>query len=436
MKIHATELADILDKACKVLEKRLDNYSRSKAFFLELADCINQEIRQGKAIAGGTLYKMYLKLYTNRHGVMGINVNTLNKLCLFAVGKKYQDYANKTDKEQLSEASKRVEADMPADFGEADNPLQAEFPPKNPAFPATPTIPIHVPGFENVWLKDESQNPTGTHKDRLAWEIILYYNPIIKQHYSSPNNLISTMPQPSLITSGCAGIAIQQMFNSYAPFLRLRALVDKRMDERLLKGLQKVGCKVYKTDLSLGRFSSQDILRKTQNESGVDLTFNQGVEAIKNTFYDWLSYEILNQNPKYCFIPYGSGHLYRNILHTLKKETQKAPKRTRRFMGNINRLQHCHFIGATTTNRESVLDKLYSPFPTFEEYNHELKDWSAKGVCGAKSRIHELKEEFVLEALRIADANRVRCEPSGIAGLALLLQMKDRIPKDEKILIC
>jgi len=56
-----------------------------------------------------------------------------------------------------------------------NDPNNPEFPPDNPKFPATPTYQIKVPGFENVWLKDESQNPTGTHKDRMAWEMVVTY---------------------------------------------------------------------------------------------------------------------------------------------------------------------------------------------------------------------------------------------------------------------
>lgn len=41
-----------------------------------------------------------------------------------------------------------------------NDPLKPEFPADNPKFPATPTYQIKVPGFSNIWLKDESFNPT------------------------------------------------------------------------------------------------------------------------------------------------------------------------------------------------------------------------------------------------------------------------------------
>ncbi len=64
-------------------------------------------------------------------------------------------------------------------IGSENNPTKPEFPPHKPRFPATPIYRIHVPGFTNVWLKDESVNPTGTHKDRLAWEIVVTYKHIL-----------------------------------------------------------------------------------------------------------------------------------------------------------------------------------------------------------------------------------------------------------------
>jgi len=57
------------------------------------------------------------------------------------------------------------------------------------------------------------------------------------------------------------------------------------------------------------------------------------------------------------------------------------------------------------------------------------------GFCGSKSQVMLIKEKFLDEAMRIAESQGINCEPSGISGLALFLQMKDKIPKNKKILI-
>lgn len=37
--------------------------------------------------------------------------------------------------------------------------------------------------------------------------------------------------------------------------------------------------------------------------------------------------------------------------------------------------------------------------------------------------------------MEIATGQGINCEPSGIAGLALMLQMKYKLPKDKKMLV-
>ena len=104
-----------------------------------------------------------------------------------------------------------------------NDPNRPEFPPGNPKFPATPTYKIKVPGFSNVWLKDESINPAGTHKDRMAWEIIVTYRSFLlaKQR----NQLKGRLPQVSIISSGSAAIAIQALLKKYK-LPNLKVLVD------------------------------------------------------------------------------------------------------------------------------------------------------------------------------------------------------------------
>jgi len=83
-----------------------------------------------------------------------------------------------------------------------NNPRKPEFPPGNPKFPATPTYRIKVPGFSNVWLKDESINPTGTHKDRMAWEMVVTYRDFL---LAKKNGQIKgKLPHMSIISSGSA----------------------------------------------------------------------------------------------------------------------------------------------------------------------------------------------------------------------------------------
>jgi cysteine synthase len=312
-----------------------------------------------------------------------------------------------------------------------NDPSKPEFPPDKPAFPATPMVKIEIPGFTNVWLKDESKNLTGTHKDRMAWEMVVFYRDFL---IAKKNDQVKEkLPQLSIITSGSAGLAIQTMFNKYK-LPRLKCLVDLNLNEEIVHQLEEVGCEIYTVDLSRKPLQWKDILELTENPNGIDVTSSEGLDP-NTRFYDWLSYEIINQSPDYCFIPFGSGHLYKNILNTNKKEVSTA-LHDPRFSGEVKTLRNGNFIGATVNDPKSQADKLYAPHRPFTVFDEQwLLCYKLSGFCGQESNVHLVREKFIHEAMKLAKEQGVSCEPSGIAGLALLLQMKEKISKNKKIII-
>ena len=312
-----------------------------------------------------------------------------------------------------------------------NDPSKPEFPPENPKFPATPTYKIKVPGFSNVWLKDESNNPTGTHKDRMAWEMVVTYRNFLLE--KKRNNSTKKLTQLSIISSGSAAIAIQSILKKYN-LPNLKVLIDKRIEPTIIKKLKKLGSKVYITDLKKKSLGTKEILKLTKNESGFDITSADALDP-STRYYDWLSYEILNENPQYCFIPFGTGNLYENILNINKKEVY-AETHDPRFKGNVEILRDCNFIGATTDNAKTKAVKLYSPHLPFVHYDEQwIRLYKQSGFCGPESNVYAIEEKYLNQALEIAKKQNITTEASGIAGLALVLQLKNKISKDKKILI-
>ncbi len=275
-----------------------------------------------------------------------------------------------------------------------NNPLKPEFPPEKPKFPATPTYKITVPGFSNVYLKDESYNPTGTHKDRMAWEMIVTYRDFLlakkkngktKNYALSKNKSFAKLPQVSILTSGSAGFAIQYWLRHYK-LPKLKCLIDIHTNLIIQKALKKVGAELYVTNLQKRELSWREILKLTDNEEGFDITSSEALDPTTR-FYDWLSYEIINNSPNYCFVPFGTGHLYENILNITKRElTTSSPDP--RFRGSKDILQKCHFIGATTNDSKSKAEKLYSPHLPFVHYDEQwIKLYKYAGYCGQESNV-------------------------------------------------
>lgn len=312
-----------------------------------------------------------------------------------------------------------------------NNPLLPEFPADHPKFPATPTYRLEVPGFESVWLKDESANPTGTHKDRLAWEIVVSYRRFLLS--KKRGQITGPLPHMSIISSGSAAIAIQSVLKKYN-LPNLKVLLDSGVDPALEARLAGLGCEIYRTKLEDRPLNWKEILKLTNNVDGFDITSNQALDP-STRFYDWLSYEIINNSPDYCFVPFGTGNLYENLLNVNKKEVS-TENHDPRFRGDVSVLRECNFMGATTSNPSSKADKLYSPHLPFAHYDEQwMRFYKYAGFCGPLSNVYVVQEEYLDAAMDLARSQGVNCEPSGIAGLALLLQMQEQLSKDKKILI-
>lgn len=312
-----------------------------------------------------------------------------------------------------------------------NDPNKPEFPPEKPKFPATPIYKIAIPGFSNIWIKDESFNPTGTHKDRMAWEMAVTYRDFL---LAKKNGQFKTpLPQMSIISSGSAAIAIQHRLKKHN-LPNLKVLVDVKLDPIILKRLEDIGCEVYITDLSRKCLSANEILTLTKNPNGIDITSSDALDPTTR-YYDWLSYEVINAQPDYCFIPFGTGNLYENILNVNKRELT-TQKHDPRFKGNLKKMASCTFLGAATDNPNSEADKLYSPHLPFAHFDDQwITVYTYAGYCGARSNVELVKERYLEEAMRIAREQEIKSEPSGIAGLALMLQMREQLPKGKKMLI-
>lgn len=313
-----------------------------------------------------------------------------------------------------------------------NDPTNPEFPPEAPKFPATPTREIVIPDFSKVILKDESFNPTGTHKDRMAWEIVVTYRDILLA--KERGSFLGPLPQMSLISSGSAAVAVQTMLKKYE-LPALKVLVDSKTPHEKKKQLEKIGCEVYQADLSRSPLGTRDILALTNNQNGLDITSNETLGP-STRFYDWLSYEILNQGADYCFVPFGSGNLYENILNVIKKEVTADTKDPRLFI-DPEQLRRCNVMGATTNDPCSkIAEKLYSPHLPFVHFDEQwIGFYKLAGYCGSRSNVYLVQEKFVDEAIALAKEQEVEAEYSALAGLALFLQMKDTVEPKSTILV-
>jgi len=318
-----------------------------------------------------------------------------------------------------------------------DDPQRPEFPPFSPRFPATPDYRIWFsPLAREITIKDESHNFTGSHKDRMAWEIVVYYKDLIED-VLDPNSKATVLPSASIISNGSAAIAIQVMLRCYG-LPPLKVLIDRRTRPAIVDRLESAGCEVYKEDLSPRLLDSEDVLQLTDNKSGFDVTSRKLVDPNRRTYYDWLAYEILNCGAKHIFIPVGTGDLFVNVLTVLREELVDNVN-DRRLLGGERALQGLELYGATSDDRKTKMDKLFAHHrPTLQEAEQVVGEMWDADLCGSRSEIYFVSEDFVSDALDMARANKVHADESGIAGLSLLVQLHEEgvdFPSDEEILV-
>ena len=317
-----------------------------------------------------------------------------------------------------------------------DDPEKPEFPPFSPRFPATPIVEVDVPRLgRKIFVKDESRNVTGSHKDRMAWEIVVHYKMIIED-LLEPSSSRPTIPTASIISNGSAAYAIQVMLRCYG-LPDLKVLVDQRTDKAIVQKLRRAGCSVFIHDLSEKELKPEDVLELTENRDGLDFTSRDLVDPNRRTYYDWLAYEILNCGAKHIFIPVGTGDLFVNVLTVLRDE-RMGITRDRRLDGGARKIEGLELYGATSADWRTKMDKLWAEYrPTLDEARRVVEEVRGDGYCGRRSRIYNVDERFVKGALDAVRGSGIRCDESGIAGLSLLLQLsqEEAIPLDEEILV-
>lgn len=339
-------------------------------------------------------------------------------------------------------------------------PCYPENDPNLPEWSATPTIPVDLTsdGYGIVYIKDESDtesNPTGTIKDRAAWELATLYRDFARALYLKKkaglvNGNISSIPVPrfSYITAGNVGRAISHMFSRFGlPPMKL--LVDSAISPHRLEILRALHADIYVSDLSRNVFEKDDessrraytpeeIKILTNNRGGIDITSVMALEP-HAVFYDWHVHESFNEAPQEIYVPYGSGRLWENYLTWQERSIRNdaVGKRDPRLRVPVSSVVDMSIFGAEPADPHSSADKLTKSFNPFALFSDQ--DTAALGALqftGKATQVSKVDEERIDQAYRLL-GRHVETEPSAAAGLALYLQRFDdgEIDERKKVLI-
>lgn len=329
-------------------------------------------------------------------------------------------------------------------------PAFAEADPHAPEWRTTPSILIDLSGdgFGEIFVKDESSlesNPTGTIKDRAAWELATLYRDFARALYlkirigalDKKNLEKIVLPRLSVITSGNEGKAIAECFKKYdLPPPKLIIGKDTRLS--IVDELLKLRADIYAIDLSR-ELTVEDIKRLSSNLDGVDLTSIRSIEP-SSVFYDWHVHEAFKEIPAEIYVPYGSGRLMENYLvwqaRSLRNESEG--RRDPRLKIPVSQVISMNIFGAEPAEYPSQADKLgaqFKPFLLFED--EDIQALVSFALTGSETGKYKITEKHIQQAHQLLTSHGIEAEPSGAAGLALYLDRFERglVQQGKKVLI-
>lgn len=258
-------------------------------------------------------------------------------------------------------------------------------------------------GIEHLWVKDESANPLGTHKDRKSLTLV-------ERAIRLPLHL---RPQAfCLLTAGNAGLSLAIMASSSA--IPVVAFVDGERSTNSQSELEVLCERVVRLDLNGHEWRPRELCELADAQLGrrvIDVT-NGVIDP-----YSEIVREIClldpERRPDLIVLPIGCGELFLGIERGLKRYGLKA-----------------RLVGVTTPER-SLADKLYARWRPHGSHVAVLT------LGGSPHRLLNLRDESLLldtyNWLRLG--GRVRCEPSSAAAFAALFKIRDELKNGEKVMV-
>lgn len=200
----------------------------------------------------------------------------------------------------------------------------------------TPLIRLNELGGKpleaEVLIKDESANPTGTHKDR-------------KSAFLIKRALEEGIDTLAILTAGNAGYSLATLAQGTG--IEVVTIVSNSIRPKIKQSLSNAGATIEEVDFSVP-LTSEDIsnLARTSLHQNIWDVTNEGHEA-----YQEIYHEIAGENADLILCPVGSGELYLGLIEGLQ----------------ISKNTHARVMGLfPRKTSDSKADKLCSDFLPLE----------------------------------------------------------------------
>ena len=247
---------------------------------------------------------------------------------------------------------------------------------------------ITIPGLADYFamrhllIKDESENPLGTHKDRKSLYIV-----------TNAQRLCGGIDPAALciVTSGNAGFSLAAFASERR--LPVIAIVDRSASQQVVRQLSIVCKRTLCIDLETKRWTSKQIRMlagETKRYPILDATYSSRA-------YQCIANEVAYEAPEVILLPVGTGELFVGLAAGLRRLKMKT-----------------RLIGITAKTRNPLADKLYAYWTPLQ--------WRLQQLTSPPSphQIIELEDDRLLQETYQVVGGYLRCEPSSAAAFVLL----------------
>lgn len=275
-------------------------------------------------------------------------------------------------------------------------------------------------GLNNLFFKDETQNPTNSFKDRVGALLVSHAN---SQNYEK---IICASP-------GNQGASIAA-YSSYAGISCFN-IIPKRIDEG-----KRAQMYAYDSTIEIKGDTVDDLIDYAEQKAKEEYFYQATAELNPLTIeaQKTIAYEIIGEMgvPDWLIVPMGSG----GCLISIWKGFDELKE-----FGVINKLPK--MVGAQVAGWSPIVDKYYSkkPITTSLKTSHTLgilvknpiyKDLTVKIIKESNGTVIAVNENLILSTEKnLARSEGIFAEPASALTVASVEQLKDQniIDKNEKI---
>lgn len=257
-------------------------------------------------------------------------------------------------------------------------------------------------GHQNLYIKDESANPTGTIKDRRSLSIIR-----ASLGYGDKHLKIRPPDALALITYGNSGFSLATLAKSdlVPPGIRgmdVVCLVGMGLDDGIKQALKPAAYLVLEVNLSKKVMKKDDVIREIPKSAKYKDSMNI-VWDVTNGYhwaYSRIAEELERIKPTKILVPFGSGETFAGVCEGVKSAMLKGVQ----------------VIGvaldtASLSDGKTVADKLLTKSAAYEGWVPKLEKEGHMVVHVADAEIRQAYSSV---------KGIIRCEPSAASVFAAI----------------